>query len=29
LQQRLNAFMDKHIYPNEAVFDAEVVDNRK
>ncbi len=29
LQQRLNAFMDKHIYPNEAVFDAEIEANRK
>ena len=29
LQQRLNAFMDQHIYPNEAAFDAEVEANRK
>ena len=29
LQQRLNAFMDKHIYPNEAAFDAEVEENRR
>jgi acyl-CoA dehydrogenase len=29
LQQRLNAFMDKHVYPNEAVFDAELEANRK
>ncbi|MBK7134858.1 MAG: acyl-CoA dehydrogenase family protein [Rhodocyclales bacterium] len=29
LQQRLNAFMEKHIYPNEAAFDAEVEANRK
>ena len=29
LQQRLNAFMEKHIYPNEAVFDAELEENRK
>ncbi|MBA3902765.1 MAG: acyl-CoA dehydrogenase [Rhodocyclaceae bacterium] len=29
LQQRLNAFMDQHIYPNEARFDAEVEENRK
>ena len=29
LQQRLNAFMDKHVYPNEAAFDAEVEKNRK
>ncbi len=29
LQQRLNAFMDEHIYPNEAVFEAEVEENRR
>jgi acyl-CoA dehydrogenase len=29
LQQRLNAFMDRHVYPNEAVFEAEVEANRK
>ena len=29
LQQRLNAFMEKHVYPNEAAFDAEVEANRK
>ena len=29
LQQRLNAFMEKHVYPNEAVFDAEIEENRK
>ena len=29
LQQRVNAFMDKHVYPNEAAFDAEVEANRK
>jgi acyl-CoA dehydrogenase len=29
LQQRLNAFMDKHIYPNETAFEAEVEANRK
>ena len=28
LQQRLNAFMDEHIYPNEEVFDEEVAANR-
>ncbi len=28
LQQRLNAFMDEHIYPNEDVFDTEVETNR-
>jgi acyl-CoA dehydrogenase len=28
LQKRLNAFMDEHIYPNEAVFDEEVAANR-
>ncbi|MCF8173894.1 MAG: acyl-CoA dehydrogenase family protein [Burkholderiaceae bacterium] len=28
LQQRLNAFMDAHIYPNEEVFHAEVEANR-
>ena len=29
LQQRLNAFMDRHVYPNEAAFDAEVETNRR
>src|SRR5512144_1822502 len=29
LQKRLEAFMDEHIYPNEAVFDAEVEANRR
>ena len=29
LQQRVSAFMDKHVYPNEAVFDAELEANRK
>jgi len=29
LQERLNAFMDRHIYPNEAVFEAEVTENRR
>ena len=29
LQQRVQAFMDEHVYPNEAVFDAEVEANRK
>ena len=29
LQQRVNAFMDRHVYPNEAVFDAELEANRK
>ena len=29
LQQRLTAFMDEHIYPNEAVFEAEVEANRR
>jgi len=28
LQKRLSAFMDEHIYPNEAVFDEEVAANR-
>jgi acyl-CoA dehydrogenase len=28
LQQRVSAFMDEHIYPNEARFFAEVADNR-
>ncbi len=28
LQERLNAFMDAHIYPNEARFFAEIADNR-
>jgi len=28
LQQRLNAFMDEHIYPNEAKFFAEIEQNR-
>jgi len=29
LQQKLGAFMDEHIYPNEAKFDAEVLTNRR
>jgi acyl-CoA dehydrogenase len=29
LQEHLNAFMDKHIYPNEATFDMEVEENRR
>jgi acyl-CoA dehydrogenase len=29
LQKRLNAFMDEHIYPNEATFAAEIAANRK
>ena len=29
LQQRLSAFMDRHVYPNEAAFEAEVEANRK
>ena len=29
LQKRLEAFMDEHVYPNEAVFDAEVEANRR
>ena len=28
LQERLNAFMDEHIYPNEAAFFAEIEENR-
>ncbi|WP_019140298.1 acyl-CoA dehydrogenase family protein [Noviherbaspirillum massiliense] len=29
LQARLNAFMDEHVYPNEARFHAEIEENRK
>jgi len=29
LQKRLTAFMDEHIYPNEATFAAEIAQNRK
>ena len=29
LRRRVLAFMDKHIYPNEAAFDAEVEENRR
>ncbi|MBL8486791.1 MAG: acyl-CoA dehydrogenase family protein, partial [Rhodocyclaceae bacterium] len=29
LRKRVQAFMDKHIYPNEAAFDAEVEENRR
>jgi acyl-CoA dehydrogenase len=29
LQERLNAFMDEHIYPNEAAFFAEIEENRR
>jgi acyl-CoA dehydrogenase len=29
LQERLNAFMDEHIYPNEAAFFAEIEQNRR
>ncbi|NEX60482.1 acyl-CoA dehydrogenase family protein [Noviherbaspirillum galbum] len=29
LQARLNAFMDEHIYPNEARFHQEIADNRR
>jgi acyl-CoA dehydrogenase len=29
LQRRVSAFMDEHIYPNEARFHAEIEDNRR
>ena len=29
LQTKINAFMDEHIYPNEAKFEAEVDENRR